>query len=681
MMLAKISKGIGAATISLVLSSCVSTTDNYPVNPDKMRTSNQSVELTEDVVTSSELQLSEAQRVSRLPAMNSRQSHQNTEVDLSRQFASNDRVQVTANQLPLRNFVQTVFAETLKVNYIVADGVKDTSVTLNLQEAVSSRQLFSLTNQLLKDQGLQISKREEVFFVHPIQNAGAADVTIGLGRRASDVPDTINNILQIIPLRYGVKTSVERTLRGLTSAEITADMEQNAFFVRGNRQEILKVLDLVNLLDIPSTRGRYVGLLQLTFITPEEFVTGLTSLLDAEGISTATRPSIGAALLMVPINHIGAIALFAGDEFVLDRAEFWAAQLDKPAKGLEQRYYIYHPRFARAADLGQSIAPLIGVSENNSGNRSRDTRSAQPATETTAVSGGAGISASGEQIKMTVDERSNSIIFYTTGQAYQSLLPIVQRLDVLPKQILLDATIAEVTMTDEFAQGFEFAFRSGKLTGGTLGAFGVGEMSGLRFNWTDGVANLIARLSASTSLVNVLSNPTLVVRDGVAASITVGNDIPTVGSTTINPGTDTQSTSVVYRKTGVTLNVTPTINAQGLVVLQIDQSISNTSSTGPQLAGSPSVFERSIKTEVIAQSGQTILLGGLISENNSNGGSHVPGVSKIPVLGYLFKGREQSREKTELVVFITPRVIDSVGQWDEIRNKIAESLTSISLSD
>lgn len=680
MMIANLSKGFGAVAVSLVLSSCVSMTDNYPVNPDKMRTNQSLADTAEQFPISSDLQVGEAQRVNRLPTVSGRQSIQNIELDLSRQFAGNDRVQVSANQLPLRNFVQTVFADTLKVNYIVADGVNETKVTLNLQEPVSSRQLFNLTNQLLKEQGLQISKREEVFFVHPLQNASAAEVTIGLGRRASDVPDTINSILQIIPLRYGVKTSVERTIRGLTSAEVSADMEQNAFFVRGNRQEILKVVDLVNLLDTPSTRGRYVGLLQLTFITPEEFVVGLSALLDAEGISTATRPSIGAALLMVPINHIGAIALFAGDEFVLDRAEFWAAQLDKPAKGLEQRYYIYHPRFARAADLGQSIAPLIGATEGSTGNRTRDTRSAQ-ATDTQVVTANTGVSASGERIKMTVDERSNSIIFYTTGQAYQSLLPIMQRLDVLPKQILLDATIAEVILTDEFAQGFEFAFRSGKLSGGTLGAFGVGEMSGLRFNWTDGVANLIARLSASTSLVNVLSNPTLVVRDGVAASITVGNDIPTVGSTTINPGTDTQSTTVVYRKTGVNLSVTPTINAQGLVVLEIDQSISNTSSTGPQLAGSPSVFERSIKTEVIAQSGQTILLGGLISENNSNGGSHVPGVSRIPVLGYLFKGQEQRREKTELVVFITPRVIDSIDQWDEIRNKIAESLTSISLSD
>ena len=680
MMIANLSKGFGAVAVSLLLSSCVSIADNYPVNPDKMRANQPLGDLNEQVTSSADPQLEGAQRVNRLPAITGRQSQQNTEVDLSRQFASNDLVQVSANQLSLRGFVQTVFADTLKVNYIVADSVNDSSVTLNLQDPVSSRQLFNLTNQLLKEQGLQITKREDVFFIHPMQNAGAADVTIGLGRRASDVPDTINTILQIIPLRYGVKASVERTLRGLTAADITADMEQNAFFVRGSRQEVLKVIDLVSLLDIPSTRGRYVGLMQLTFVTPEEFVKSIDELLQAEGISTATRPANGAALLMVPISHIGAVALFAGDEFVLDRAEFWANQLDKPAKGVDKRYYIYHPRFARATDLGQSLAPLIGVSANIPVNTSRDTRSAQPTTDA-SNSNSAGISVAGDNIRMTVDERSNSIIFYTTGDAYQALLPIVQRLDVLPKQILLDATIAEVTLTDEFAQGFEFAFRSGKLSGGTLGAFGVGEMSGLRFNWTDGVANLIARLSASTSLVNVLSNPTLVVRDGVAASITVGNDIPTVGSTTINPGTDTQSTTVVYRKTGVNLSVTPTINAQGLVVLQIDQSISNTSSTGPQLAGSPSVFERSIKTEVIAQSGQTILLGGLISENNSNGGSHVPGVSRVPLLGYFFKGQEQRREKTELVVFITPRVIDSVSQWDEIRNKIAESLTSISLSD
>jgi general secretion pathway protein D len=172
-----------------------------------------------------------------------------------------------------------------------------------------------------------------------------------------------------------------------------------------------------------------------------------------------------------------------------------------------------------------------------------------------------------------------------------------------------------------------------------------------------------------------------VVRDGVAATINVGNDIPTIGSTTTNPNFESQTTNIVYRKTGVTLTVTPTINAQGAVILQIDQTISNESTSGPQLQGTPSVFERSIKTEVLAQDGQTILLGGLISENYTDGGSRVPGIASVPVLGNLFKSASQKKEKTELVIFITPRVIEGPGQWQDIRSKLAEGLTTINLTE
>ena len=670
------------ALLALLLQvGCAQQSRVYPVNPDRMQKNAHELSSQEERFDTETLP---GNGLRRLTPLNQNAQSLSQQADLALQFSTSDEKQLVVNQLPLREFIQNVFGELLNVNYLIADNTKsDSKVSLNIQQPVSSRKLFLLTSQLLDEQKLQISLREGVYYIHPKDSRSTGNVVMGLGRRASDVPDTIQPVLQVVPLRFGIKTSLERTLRGLTSAKITADFEQNAFFVEGSRAEVLRVLDLVSLLDVASSRGRYIGMLQLTYTTPAEFINKLTELMQAEGFTVGTRASVGAVLLMVPIEQVGGVALFAAESFVLDRAEYWADSIDQPGRGNNKRYFIYHPRYARASDLGASMEPLIGAAASG-GNTRRDTQSAQPQPvgEQPATARVSPVSSvEGENIRLTVDERSNTLVFYTQGDIYQSLLPIIKRLDILPKQILLDATIAEVTLTDEFAQGFEFAFRSGKLSGGTLGALGAEDMGGFSLNWTDGVSSVLARLSASSSLVNILSNPTLVVRDGVSANITVGNDIPTVGSTTINPGTETRSTTVVYRKTGVSLTVTPTINAQGLVVLEIDQSISNTSSSGPQLSGSPSIFERSIKTEVLAQSGQTVLLGGLISENNTDGNTHVPGISRIPLLGHLFKGAEQRKEKTELVIFITPRVIDSVDQWQEIRAKLAEGLTSIQLAD
>ncbi|WP_169930385.1 secretin N-terminal domain-containing protein [Pseudidiomarina aestuarii] len=662
------------------ITSCAQLPDEYPVNPDRMRSDAPQYQENEQATEANEL----AERgFSRLDTLGSDASTITNDEDPSLQFPTNDSHQVTANELPLRALVQSVFGESLQRNYVIAAGADVSKpVTMNVSEPVSSRRLFSLTRQLLIDNGMSISYRDETFYIYPTDADARGNVVIGLGRRVRDVPETVQNILQVIPVRYGIKTSFERTLKGLTSARITADFEQNALFVQGSRNEILRVIDLVSLLDAPSTRGRFIGLAELTFITAEDYIDQLTELMTAEGITAGTNPQTGVALLMVGMDQAGSVALFASDEEVLNRAQYWTKKLDEPSKGTDKRYYMYHPRYARASDLGRSVAALLtGNAGGAGGNQARDTQSGTAGNRTGAEGSGGTISAGNEEVRMTVDERSNTLVFYSTGTDYQAILPVVKRLDIMPKQILLDATIAEVTMTDEFAQGFEFAIRDGKVGASTLGALGVTEMGGLRLDWADGLKSAIARLSASTGLVNVLSNPTLVVRDGVSASINVGNDIPTVGATITNPNFESQTTNVVYRKTGVTLTVTPTINAQGLVILEIDQNISNQSDSGPSLQGSPSVFERSIKTEVIAQSGQTILLGGLISESSSDGNTNVPGFSDIPLIGELFKGKDRSTEKTELVIFITPRIIDSVDQWSEIRRTIADSLTSIKLSD
>ncbi|WP_258807318.1 secretin N-terminal domain-containing protein [Pseudidiomarina sp. CB1] len=673
-----------ALVAALTLWGCAQTPDRIPIDPDRMEVKNGELVNSDDVQPDSQQGLREG-GFSRLTSLQAQRSQLSSDQDPALKFSANDTQQMSANQLPMRAFIEAVFGKALQTNYIIAsqDELNQT-VTLNVSEAVSSRELFRLSRQLLNDNGLEVAYRDATFYIFPVKANQRGNVAIGLGRRIQDVPDTAQRILQVIPLKYGLKPTLERTLRGLTDVRLTAEMGQNAFFAEGQRQEILRLLDLIQLLDVPSTRGRYIAMVELTFISPQDYIEQLEELMDAEGISVGDQPVGGVALLVIPVNQLGAVAMFAADEEILDRAQFWTEKLDQPSRGAEKSYYIYHPRYARASDLGQSIALLIGG--GSGGNTSRDTQSAQPQSgsnnqRTGSDSSNRGLSAGNEDMRMTVDERSNSIIFNTTGENYKSLLPVIRRLDVMPKQVVLDATIAEVTLTDEFAQGFEFAFRSGQITGGTLGALGVGDMGGFFVNWSDGVSSVRARLQQSSSLINVISNPTIVVRDGVAATINVGNDIPTIGSTTTNPNFESQTQEVVYRKTGVQMTVTPTINAQGLVVLQIDQTISNTSAGGPSVAGSPSIFERAIQTEVIAQSGQTILLGGLISESKQNGNSGVPGLSDIPLLGNLFKGKDSNSEKTELVIFITPRIIDSVDQWAEIRQTIAEGLTTIDLND
>jgi general secretion pathway protein D len=434
-------------------------------------------------------------------------------------------------------------------------------------------------------------------------------------------------------------------------------------------------------------------------MTADDYIDQVIELLSVEGVPAERGSVTGTgSVALVNLESVGAVAVFAASRQLLDRVDYWTRQIDRPTRGAERRYYIYTPRYARADELGQSLVPLLGGAEARSESAARDTRSSLGSSEAQSAvnsalqsrrsdSGGgssaaarAPVSAHSEDLTMSVDLRSNAIIFNTTGTRYQSLLPMIRRLDTPPRQILVEVTIAEVLLTDEFAMGVEFALESGDVSLGTTGGLGLPDGGGfISVLGSDGAIR--AQLSASNRLINVLSNPSLVVRDGVSATISVGNDIPTVGATFFDPlQSDTQITTVQYRKTGVNLSVRPTLNAQGLVVMEISQDTSNVVEGGSEVEGTPAIFERSLTTEVVARSGETILLGGLISDNINETVAKVPGLGDIPWLGQLFRSETQSSERLELVIMITPRVLDESTQWDEVLNTMDSALRHLSIA-
>lgn len=675
--------------------------------------------------------------------------------DLSTRFRNDDELRLAVEDMPLQQFLHYAFGELLGVNYVISEDMDnldvpvtlnrarspqqnqrftngqvptrpalanpqptvsssppdlDAPVTVNLQDRVSSRRLFTLTTELLAERNVRVTYRDGVYFLLPADGRGNGNVFIGFGSRAEDVPDVPEQVMQIVPLRYGLSPSIERTIRGLVNADVVGDLQQNALFVTGERADILRVLDVVNLMDRPAQRGRNIGLVTLTYISVEEYMDRIIELLSVEGVPVGIGAGISSgSVALVHLPSLGGVAVFAATRPLLDRVDYWTRKLDRPAQGSERSYYIYTPKYARADELGQSLVPLLGdgqLAGTSSESEARDTRSAIGGAADSALSNRsqaqsvvdsalstrradygsssagaarAAVSVRSEDLTMAVDLRSNALIFNTTGTRYQALLPMIRRLDTPPRQILLEATIAEVQLTDEFALGVEFAFNSGEVSLGTTGGLGLPDGGGfISIIGSDGAIK--AQSLASNRLVNVLSNPTLVVRDGVSANISVGNDIPTIGATFFDPiQSDTQITTVQYRKTGVNLTVRPTLNAQGLVVMEINQDISNTVEGGSDVSGTPAIFERSLSTEVVARSGETVLLGGLISEITNDTVAKVPGLGDIPWLGRLFRSDTQSTERTELVVMITPRVLDETTKWDEVLNSMDNALRYLTL--
>ncbi len=591
-------------------------------------------------------------------------------------FSTKPSLTIAADNMALIDFLHYSFGDLLKASYILGEGLDSDSskVSLNIQDNISPQKLYTLTEQLLLARNIGIKRQNELLYIYKITK-GSSDLTaVGYGRTADTVPNAIN-VQQIVPLRYLMNSNAINTIREITNVKTSVDVSQGVLFLSGERQQVVRALELLDLLDAPGSRSRNIGFLTLTYIDAESFITSVTEILKNEGIMTGTL-SQDNRVSFVPINQLGAVAIFASEADFVTRVQYWATQLDKPSKGKDLQYFVYSPQFARASDLGQSVSALIS-------GRSAGLQQAEKASEDKAATienrsaNTSGISnASNDKMNMVVDERSNSLIFYTSGAEYQAMLPLVARLDVMPKQVMLEVAIAEVTMTDEFKFGVDVAFSSGNFS--FSNAFGGKEIGGSVLKWASGGSTIDAQAFESNKWVNVLSKPTLLVRDGVAASIQVGTDIPVVGKTTTDPTTGT-SRSIEYRKTGISVKVTPTINAQGVVIMTIDQTNSNTVDAGSEVEGNPLIFERSLSTEVVAESGQTVIMGGLISENNNDNSSGLPGLRSLPFIGPLFGNTTNTKIKTELVIMVTPKVISRSDEWDDIKTKLRQGLEYIEL--
>jgi len=608
------------------------------------------------------------------------------EIDLSKQFGNKKTFQVSVNELPLNEFIHYTLGELLQVSYFIEPSIKSkkTPVTLELKEPVNAQRLFQLVQEVFSQNEVSITLNDDIFYIFPEPKKGnKSDVAFGFGRVEASVPNVSGKIIQMVPIKYGVSIGMRSMFSSLVDARISVDSAQNMLTVEGKRASVLRALALVELIDSPTLSKKAMALMSFKYIDSTTFIEKVSLLLEQEGIYTKSSRDSSATLQFVPIEHLGKIVVFATANEILDRVEYWAKQLDKPATGAEQSFYIYHPKFARASDIGQSLAPLLGGSFKSNKSKAEAAPSTAATGDTapkpSSSTGNTVQSIEGDGIRLVVDERANALIFYSTGQYYQELQPILNQLDIMPKQVMMEVVIAEVKLTGSFSKGVQYAIESGAAgTRKEAFSFNTDGKGGFNYSIVGLPGNVSVNLSQTDGLVNVLSRPTLLVRDGVAASISVGDDIPTVGSTTSDPlNGERETTTIEYRQTGVDLTVTPTINAQGTVIMTIQQSISNVSDTSGA-SDNPSFFERTLNTEVVAGNGQTVMLGGLISENKSNGASSVPFFGSLPVLGHLFRSDSSSTDKTELVILVTPKIVQNTDDWQRVKQSFIQGLENLS---
>ena len=274
-------------------------------------------------------------------------------------------------------------------------------------------------------------------------------------------------------------------------------------------------------------------------------------------------------------------------------------------------------------------------------------------------------------VRVVADEYNNSLLVLATPYEYDRIEKSLIKLDVVATQVLIEASIIEVTLTDDLQYGLEWAFND-KLGGGDTGSGlldlggGLGaQVPGFSYTVSDsaGAVKAVVNALAEKSLINVISTPSVMVLDNHTASIHVGDQQPIRSASTVTNGGNVQQ-SIQYKDTGVKLSVTPSVNDGRLVTLQIQQSITDVGSVDAA-TGQRTFLERNVNSTVAIRSGESVVLGGLIRDNESQGRSGIPLLMDIPLLGSLFSTTTKDNSRTELLIFISPRVVE--GE-DELRD-------------
>jgi general secretion pathway protein D len=425
-------------------------------------------------------------------------------------------------------------------------------------------------------------------------------------------------------------------------------------------------------------RGRIARRITPAFAAPTEFGNRLIDVLSAQGYAVSgASNSGGTPVLVIPIQAIGSVIVFTVSEETMDQVVRWARELDRPPTGqTANALFTYSVKYADAQDLAKTLGDLLGGGGAGG-------------TAGSAAAAGTGIASSspsrtaGSNGRVVVNSATNTLIFRgSSADEYQQITSLLRELDRPTKSALVEVVVAELNVSDALSLGINWTKRLS--TGEGTAITGSGGSSGLNLSIVTDAGRLLANINAlaTNQRGRILSNPRVVARNGETATIQVGREVPIVTSTqslgpisggVFSSAQQTVSNQVQYRSTGVILKVRPVINSGNRLDLEVSQEVSAAESTLTGVSSSPTISTRRIETKMSLRDGSTIVLGGLISRSTDNNTAGVPWLKDIPLIGSLFRSQEANGVDNEMIVMITPHVINDDFEAEAVTDAVQSS--------
>ncbi len=585
----------------------------------------------------------------------------------------------------LREVVKVILGDLLKVNYVLDPHVKG-GVTLQTAEPLRKDLLIPTLETLLRMNGAALVRSGGLYRVVPLDSAIRGSIAPQLGDSHLPLPRGYG--VRVVPLKYIAASEMAKILKPLApeGSVVRVDSVRNLIVLAGTSPELANLLDTVSVFDVDWIKGLSVGFFRLEYTKVQDVAKQLRTLLGNKG-----ENPLADLIRVVPVESANALLVITPQAKYLDEVRKWIARLDQAGDegDASDRLYVYRVKNGDAENLanilnklfseeggakaappasiapGQRAANIATKPKSPKGKAKAAKPLARPARANTAVRIGA-------NVHVVADTVNNSLLVRASPRDYRRILEALKKLDIMPLQVLVEATIVEVSLSGELKYGLQWFLQAHHGNGTTSnikwdGTLNDSKQSGLGdlfpgFNWSvvNGVGDIRAVLSAfaGDGLVKVLSSPSVMVLDNHTAKIQVGDQVPVATSQQQGTATtDRVINTIEYKDTGVMLSVTPRVTPGGLVIMDIVQEVSDVTTTKTSSLDSPTIQTRNIDSSVAVKSGQPVVLGGLIRNQSSNNSSGLPGLHDVPGIGWLFGQKSKSSSRTELVVVLTPRVI------------------------
>lgn len=617
-------------------------------------------------------------------------------------FPQSDRIErpetgmavLNFSEASLRDILRTV-AEITKENFILAPGV-NARISVQTTKPVPKKDVFGIFESLLEMNGLSAVKTGAYYKIVPAASARQRGLGLATGKDPESIPsgDRVMNL--VVPVEFVSSGDIALIIKPMLSqtGSVVNLPKSNTLIITDTASNLKSALEMISTLDVDAFKRMNISIIPVKNVDIKILNKELSEIMAALGFGKDSTQ-----LAVVPIERLNSLTVFSSSPELLSSVKEWITKLDETPAGEGPSMHIYYVQNDKASNIknlldqvfnGRKITASAAVAAQTTSYQP----SAAPAAVATVQANQFRSETGNEDVKIFLYEPNNALIILSSGSDYQNILTTVKELDRPPKQVLIDALVAEVQLDEGTKYGIQWSALTGNVniqqnTGivssvldspkaAITAPIGAVAPTGLAAFATDASKFFaVVQALATTGKVNVLSNPHIVVKNYEKASINVGSDEPvaTQSTQTAVTGTAGLIQTIEYRKTGVILTVLPQITEGGMVAMSIRQEVSD-KSTDRTVGNAiyPSFTKREAETSVVAKDRETLVIGGLIRGKNDSTSTGIPVLSSIPFIGNLFKFTSKNDSKTELVILLTPTVISNTEQATsatvEFKNKL-----------